>query len=672
MSALKRTIKIPEVLYRMGESAMGDDGEMTLSISSDTPYERYDWANDENYLEVLKHTPDSMDSTRLRAGAALLFNHNRDIQLGTIRAPEFKDGKCYVKAKLSDADDVKSYRTRIDEGILKDTSVGYQITDEGTCVGAKDGMPIYEFSWAPHEASMVTIPADITVGVGRTRAHEMEQKGEVKLREISIQVENPIDLATNKTHKRNQPAALMPEATIPTVEQKPTVDVVAERGDAVKKFKERCKRIDDWVDALTNPKWKAAARLIANKHKDGEAQYDEFRAEALNSFDGVTRIDTPLAEIGMSPKEIKRYSLSRAIYLRGMGEPLDGIEKEASDATAKMIGKRADGFFIPEDVQRMSLQEAHGMGSNELTRQLDLVRQIASLQTRNLTAGNFTSAGALIGVDLLAGSLVELLRNKQFFASLGTTMLSGLMGNVAIPRQSGGATAYWLAEGGSVTESDQQFQQIGMSPKRLVAQTAYDKQLVSQASLSVEAMVRNDIALVMAIKKDLAILTGSGVSGEPLGILNTTGVQTVTFGAAPSWAKVVEFETDLATANADQTGVPVFLTSPTVRGKWKTTAKTGIGVTSVVPIFLWGDDARVNGYNSYVSNQIPASGTNANLVYFGVPQEIIDAIWAGIDVVVNPYSLDSSGQIRTTVMQFCDIALRHAPAWIVSTDSGAQ
>lgn len=676
MSKNTRTVHAPKTLFRSGVAEI-KDGTARLSISSDTPYLRYDWMSGDDYYEVLSHDPAGMDMGRLKGGAALLFNHNRDIQLGTLSDPVIENGKCYVTARLSEAPDIESYRVRMKEGILKDTSVGYSVDEEGECIGAKDGVPVYRFNWSCHEASMVTIPADTSVGLGRDIADKGPEE-EPDLKQIRINDEKGLAPEKQSSHKRDNDMKKFSSRKFYEADKDgkggsgeekegQRIDVVEEQKKAVSAFKGRCQRIDAYVEKLSNEKWKAAAAEVAKRHKDGDANFDEFRNEAVAAFEGAIAVDTKSAEIGMSKKDISRYSLARAIFLRGTGKQLDGLEKEASDAQAKILKKDADGFFIPEDVAIRSLQEARGVGQNELNRTLDTVRQIMALQGRNLTAGNFTSAGALIGVDLLAGSLIELLRNKQFFASLGTTMLGGLVGNIAIPRQSGGATAYWLAEGASVTESDQTFQQIGMTPHRLVAQTAYDKQLVAQASLSVEAMVRNDIAIVMAIKKDLAILQGSGVAGEPLGILNTTGVQTVTFGGAATWAKILEFETDLATQNADQTGTPVFLTNPTVRGKWKNIPKIA---ASTFPIFLWGDDNKVNGYNAYVSNQILTSGATANFVYYGVPSEIIDAMWAGIDVVVNPYSLDSSGQIRTTVTSWSDIALRHAPAWVVSTDSG--
>ncbi len=663
MSAATKTIKVPQQLYREGLLGIEGDGEkksVRVSISSDTPYLREDWDGDQ-YYEVLDHSPGAFVDDRLKAGLPMLYNHRRDEHLG--RAKSFNsDGKRITVSDIVWSESAKAQEKKkdFDAGVLVDTSVGYALLDDGTCIGEKDGIPIYSFKWEVHEFSLVTIPADITVGAGRAKDET------ILTRSIAINLQKEIDEPPQKEHTRSN---LMAE---PATENQPTVDLVKERGEAISAFKAKCKRIDEYVAGLKNESWKKAAEKVAAKHKDGEANFDEFRTEALNSFEGATRIETPQTEIGMSKKELKQYSLARAIYLRGTGKALDGFEKEASDATAKLLRKDPDGFFIPEDWSNRSLQEIHGMGGTEMSRQTEMLRQFMVMQTRNLTAGNFPSAGALVGIDLLAGSLIELLRNKQVFGSLGTTNLGGLVGNIAIPRQTGASTAYWLPEGGAVTESDQVFNQLGMTPHRLAAQTAYDKQLLAQASISVEAMVRNDIALQMALKKDLAILVGSGVNGEPLGIFNTTGVQTVSFSGAASWAKVIEFETNLATANADQTGMPVWITSPGVRGKWKNIPKVA---ASTFPIFLWGDDNMVNGYSTTVSNQVSSQASGsvpANAVYYGVPSEIIDATWAGIDTVVNPYSLDSTGQIRLTVQMFCDIALRHAPAWIVSTDSGAQ
>ncbi len=668
---MKKSIKIPEQLFRTASVTLvkrdgakdGDEEEMSMSISSDEPYQRYDWMNDEDYLEVLDHSPTSIDDARLKSGLPILFNHDRDQHLG--RATAFvNDGKKITVSgiKWSESEFAQGKKKDALSGALPDTSVGYRILDEGECIGAKDGMPIYRFKWQPYEGSLVTIPADISVGVARQRA----EGGKDKLIEISVRTKETVDTtkkkdttATTDTMKLTPGVRKFLEADnggnattgsgVTVVDEK----AVAER--TLKSDRERIKKINDFVGALKKPEWKNAAATQAVKSIESGEDFDTFRMNALNSFEGVTQA-VQTSELGMSGKELKRYSLAKAILSRCLTGNVSGFEKECSDAQAKLLGRTPDGFYLPEDWTNRSMAEMHGLDSAGISRQL------GELQ-RTLTAGNFTSAGALIGTDLLGGSLIELLRNKTVMLSLGVTSLGGLVGNVAIPRQSGGATAYWLAEGATVTASDQTFQQLGLTPHRMVAQTAYDKQLLAQSSVGVEAIVRGDIALVKALKKDLAIINGSGASGEPLGIFNQASVGTVTLGttAGTAWAKMLSFETALGVANADQTGTPVFVTTPATRGNLKAVAKIG----TTYPVFVMEGDM-INGYKVYITNQVPS-----DKMLFGVPSEIIDATWAGIDVVVNPYSLDSSGQIRTTVMSYHDVTLRHGPAWQVSTDSGA-
>lgn len=628
---MKKSVNIPKQLFRTAvfEPSAINEEERTveMSIASDAPYER------SFGFEILDHSPGAIDMARMESGAPLLFNHDRDAHIGRIISAT-TDGKALrIKAKFGNSQLAQEKWQDVKDGILCETSVGYCVNEMILEREASDGPDTYRVtSWLPYEGSLVTIPADSSVGVGR--ALESTEK-----REINVQFDNKPNSVIPVNHSTK------------TMDETPTIDIAAENKKALDAERLRVKKINDFASSIKVDGMKSKVADLARQAIENGADFDSFRTSVLDNWQGATRVETPSAEIGMSSKELKSYSLAKAIYARYQGKPLEGLEKEASDAQAKLLRKDPDGFFIPEDWSSRSLGDIHGMN----------IAQRDAMQ-RSLTAGNFTSAGALIGTDLLGGSLIELLRNKTVMLSLGVTSLGGLVGNVAIPRQSGGATAYWLAEGSSVTASDQQFQQLALTPKRLSAATGYDKQLLAQASVSVEAIVRNDIALVMALKKDLAMINGLGAAGEPQGILNQASVGTVTFGAAPTWAKVVSFETTLATANADQTGTPVWVTTPAVRGAWKTTAKIG----STFPIYLWDGDM-VNGYKAYVTNQVPS-----DKVLFGVPSELIDATWAGIDVVVDPYSLSTSAQIRTVVNMWTDLALRHGPAWVVSTDAGNQ
>ena len=160
---MKKTIEIPETLFRSGTAAFDkESGVVRLSFSSDAPVLRRTRSG-EQYYEILDHSERGMNKERLRAGTSLLFNHNPEILIGRNTFIGVENGRGYVDSKISRADDVKSYATKIEEGILCDSSVGYGIEDDGEEIGMRNGIPEVRFRWQPHEVSLVTIPADVSV-----------------------------------------------------------------------------------------------------------------------------------------------------------------------------------------------------------------------------------------------------------------------------------------------------------------------------------------------------------------------------------------------------------------------------------------------------------------------------------------------------------------------------
>ena len=165
---------------------------------------------------------------------------------------------------------------------------------------------------------------------------------------------------------------------------------------------------------------------------------------------------------------------------------------------------------------------------------------------------------------------------------------------------------------------------------------------------------------VTGIALDLAALHGSGASNEPLGLDGTSGIGSVTFGGAPTWADVVEFETDVSAANG-LTGNAAFLTSSSVRGKWKTTVKE-----SGVARYLL-EDNEANGYELHVSENV-----TGNIVFFGVWSQLVVASWGAMSVIVDPYSKAASGQRVITVNSFHDVGVLQPSSFSVSSDAGNQ
>lgn len=348
--------------------------------------------------------------------------------------------------------------------------------------------------------------------------------------------------------------------------------------------------------------------------------------------------------LGLSAKEVRSYSLLGAISRLAANKPLEGLEAEASAAEARRLGRDPSGFFVPFEVFA-GAREARATMHN---------------------VGTAADGGHLVGVDVDYSNLVGLLRNQSHVLALGARVITGLMNDVSIPRVLTGASAYWVSETGEITASKGTFGQIQMKPRRLGSTVPYSKQLLAQSGIGIEQFVRDDILGAFGVELDRVAINGSGAA-EPLGILNLANADratSITFGAAATFAKVVEFETNVETANA--LGLPgsdyAYLTTPAVKGKWKTAVKVS-GAAS----FLWENGNIVNGYAARSTNQVPSGK-----VIFGQPGQIVYGEWAGTDITVDALTLAKTGQVQVTIQKFVDMVVRQGKAFAISTDSGAQ
>ena len=622
-------------MFRTAEFGPIDVAERTatLSVSSDEPYQRFFGT------EILSHKDGSVRLNRLNRAGALLFNHDRNAHIGRVVSAGVDGKKLNVTVKFGNSPLAKEKFQDIQDGILQEASIGYEIhkMEED-----KESKSFTAVDWEPHEVSMVTVPADPSVGMGR----------DLMTKDLEL-----VDKTTKTKAKTNMAETLERQQTS-------EIDVIKERDEAVKDFQGRCKKITQFVGAITNMKWREVAEKIALKHQQGEANFEEFRTEALNAFDPVKHIDIPDSRIGMGKNDRKRFSVRKMILEAFVTGRLTGIEKEACEAAREQLRGAGDnvidareGFTLPEDMSQASMAEDHDMGSREMDRVLSEIR----LLKRGLSASTQNLGGYLIGTDLLTGSLIEFLRVRTTVANMGITNLDGLVNNVAIPRVTGTGSVFWLAEGATVTASTQAFGQLTLTPHRLGADTFYTKQLLNQASLSVEAFVRSDLVAAQAVELDRVYLNGSGIAGEPIGIFNTVGVGTITYSATVTLAKLLTQESDVAVANAD-IGAQAWLFSPAARAKLK--AAVAFQNTASP---LWDNNNMVIGYPAVMSNNLPS-----NKSVLGVWSDFIAARWAGLDVVVDPYSLKKSEQIEVTMHQWVDCGIRHPVAFEISTDSAAQ
>lgn len=579
-----------------------------LSFSSEAPVER--WFG----TEVLDHSPGAVDLSRLNGSGALLVDHDTADQVGVVEEARIgSDRKGRAKVRFSKGARAQEIFQDVVDGIRKLISVGYRITESVKEEGDNGDVVVRATAWTPLEISLVSVPADVSVGIGRSA---VEQTPVTIMNEENSQILTRADRRAplQQDYQRQQ-------------ERERQDEIMA----IAKQFGQDKREVAD-----------AAQRFI-----DLGSDAGEMRHWVLRSQFNAKPIDAPngdelrqLGDIGMSDVDVRRWSLTRALNAMANKRPVDGLEKEASNAVAKLCRHEPEGLFIPNEI-------VHG-----------------TRQQRALSAtGGGAVGGYTVQTDVLGSSLIELLRNLTVCFELGARKLGGLVGDVAIPSQSGGAAAYWVAENQKTDTSNLTFGQVGLTPHRLSAVTVLSKRLVAQSSVDVEGLVREDLARVLAIALDLAGLAGTGVGGQPLGVMATPGIGSVTFGAAATWAKMLEFEQSVANANA-LIGTPAYVCTPNVRAKLRQKTKVP---DSTYPVFVWGDDNRVAGYRTAVTKQV-----TGDKVIFGNWADLVIADWIGMDVVVDPYTLADQHQIKVAINMLADVGIRHMGSFAVSTDSGAQ
>ena len=591
-------------------------------FSSEYPVKRY-FGN-----EVLSHEDGAADLSRLNDGGAVLFNHNMDKPIGVVESAYIgEDKRGYAKIRFSRSKFASEILEDVKDGILRGISFGYSINDMDE---TSDGM--LARSWSVHELSVVTVPADPTIGFGRSLISPSQGNS------ITMEDKSPQQEIISAEESASPSVRTMEESTKETAveaEKSVEIDIKAEVQRAIDENNARtaaitslCREFGKYgAEELTDS-------LIKSNKSPAEAKAAildlvKNKAEAVNT--PIRSTDMSTNEVGLDQKEIKRFSFLRA--LNALANPTDrqaqeaaAFEREDSDAASKKYEKPANGILVPNEVLQ-----------------------------RDLNVGTATAGGNLVPTELLAGSFIDILRKRMAVMATNPTMLTGLSGNVSIPRMTSTSTAYFVGESGAPTESQQAFDQVNMTPKTIGAFVDYSRRLLLQSSIDVETMIRDDIAKVIATKLDNAAIYGSGSSNEPLGIKDTTGVGTQTISTFGTFAEYIGMETDVAAANADVANM-FYLINASARGALKSTEKA-----SNTAQFVF-ENNEINGYPAIVSNQLAN-----NDVLFGDFSQFVIGMWSGLDLTVDPYANATSGSVRIIALQDVDFAVKQPTAFCFGT-----
>jgi HK97 family phage major capsid protein/HK97 family phage prohead protease len=580
-----------------------DARTVDVCFSSEAPVTR--WYGE----EILSHDPAAVDLSRLQDGATVLFNHDFNAYIGTVRSAHVDaDRKGRATLQFNATGRGAEIWSDILAGALRFVSVGYQI-QEVQYTDREGGSETRKATrWLPFEISIVTVPADTAAAIGRdgTDLHfpSHHNRQNTMSKNTATNTTAPASTAPaddTAAEQRSQPADTPPA---PAEQQRITAAPLDARVLAildiakVPAYRVACPNIADLADA-------------AIRAGDSTENFMRSLLEKYHERGAGTHAES--ATIGLSGTEAKSFSFVRLLAAMSAS----AFDRSAADTAAfeldvcraaaekaKQAGREVRGFFVPDDVLRAGRDQ----------------RDIFSAKTGT----GYTGTGANIVPNTYhPEAFLDLLRNKCVIERLASP-LGGLHGSITLPRKATSTAAGWLgSEDAPAPATGLTVAQDTLSHKTLAAYTGITRDMLNQTSPDIENIVRQDLATAIAQAVDLAGFYGTGAAGQPTGLKNISGVNAVAFGGtALTWAKIVEMETAIAADNADL-GTKRFVFNNSTLGKAKTTLKAaGVGG------WIWEEGNTLNGYPYDVTEQVTAAD-----IFFGVWSEFTIGTWGGIELL---------------------------------------
>ena len=600
------------------EVKVEDQGRtVLLSFSSEIPVLR-DTPFGTAY-EVLGHDPSEVDLSRLNSGSApVLKDHRRDVDsmVGTVVSARIEERRGRAVVRLADTKEGNSMLSRIKAGEVQSVSVGYAV-HELKPAGEHDGYPVLRATkWEAVEVSLVAVPADPTVGVGRSLAGGSSAPLPHTLKDLN-----------------------MITPTITTQHQ------AAPASASVSSERRRASEISALGRSFNMP-----AEDVKTAIADG-LSVDAFQRSILdgmstgNSPQPVTRSRIGLPAIAAAERS---YSLTRVAQAQVTGDwSQAGFEREVSQELQGQIGRNASGTYVPT----------------------------AALAGRALVITG--TAPSLIGTQQMHDAFIEVLKPQVRVMELGATVLPGLVENVSIPRQTAGCSAEWIAENSEATESAPGFDAMSLTMHQLSANTRISRRQLKQSLPAVDQILTNDLRAQIAVALDKAAIAGTGVAPEPTGILNVAGIGDVplgTNGDFVTWGRHMELVSAVESANVDPASLG-FLSNLKVKGWLMSTPRiSGTDTMMLDPdAAATAEDLRLAGYKARFSGNVPSdltkgTGTNLSAMIFGAWADLLIGQWGGIDLIVDDVTEAARGNVRLVAHSEWDIAVRHAQSFAAIQD----
>lgn len=613
-----------------------DSRTVDLSFSSEDPYTR--WFG----VEILDHGSKSVRLDRLKRAGVGLFNHDANIPIGVLSDIRIDNGRGRARLKFFDDDDGERIFGKVKSG-LRNVSVGYRIHELVLEKQSDDGPDVYRVTdWEPFEVSIVSVPADATVGVGRS-----DETYSVRILENHMKDQNGGGAEPSRRDNAAQQAG---------------ADAERQRARGIRELAAHFSHVE-------------AVQQLATKAIDDGWDLERFNRQALEALGQRTFEPKPITSHdipGFERQDAARFDFLRLVRGLAVEARRDlipdarlakqwrsdaGFEFEVCEAYAKVLKRDPNheaSAIIPDDL-------LWGRPNSARTQQRLL---------------DFATEGGDVGHTALEDP-VPILRAMSVVAQAGAIILPGLQGTAAvqIPQQTGKGAITWLAESGTAGDTTQTFGNVSLAPHTMSARTDISRRALLQSSFGMSEFIQNDLRLGMQVELDRVAIEGNpdltASANEPRGLLNTNGIGSVgiaTHGGALLRSHLIDLVTEVARDNA-LLGTPWFLmNSLTIGYLMKLLLDSGSGR------FVMEKRNEAVGYPVGESQNVPAdlakgSGTNLNAVAFGDFKQMVIGLWSGQDLLVDPYTQGATGALRLVAFQDCDIAIRRVQSFGAIVDA---
>ncbi|HEH1466663.1 TPA: phage major capsid protein [Escherichia coli] len=506
-----------------------DQYEFEIAFSSEQPYQRQFWDEQNQEMvvldEILVHTPEAVDLSRLNNNAPLLFNHNFDNHIGVVcdaRIDADNVGRALVKFSKHGtlANDI---RNKVIEGTMEKISVGYDIKEYH--IDYTKGQLIVT-KWAPYELSFVTVPADDTVGLNRSlntitvnlgakRDMTKEQIEEIKEEQESAQVEEtPVE--ENKESE-------VEETQERQVEENEENENLEDGKDA-----EHPESVDDdssTVREAEEVKEEREAAPVEEEKTEEVAERSEEDEEEIRAIARELNIDDEelkraLAIKDMTPEAFRTKALNNITNAQRNNEQIKDSKMEKTFDLNNVIRSLVDGAALGANEAEYSAMAATAtMQRGRAARGGSVFVPAAAL--RAASEGNTKATlTAVTDEKLLTESYIEMLLPASCLGRLGVTVLSGLNSPIAVPKMTASSVDAFgfVDENGAAPESKAEFANVKMAPKTFAGGNPISRQSLKTVP-NIATLITDHINKAVRIKLEQLILSDKANDRGPAGLV---------------------------------------------------------------------------------------------------------------------------------------------------------